>query len=155
MLNTKMPNAKSILSPAYEPRVNVGFRRVTARHPCPVCGRKKWCQVTRDGRLAHCMWEARGAVKRAKDDGYIHVLVYDTSSESNRIHYPTTLNDHHSLCSELAPLEIRDSVYGKLLELSPAWKYERELVTGERGLFARGFGAEDVSRFGALPPRVV
>ena len=154
MLNTKMPNAKRIFSPAYEPRVNVGFQRVTARRPCPVCGHKKWCQVTRDGRLAHCMWESRGSVKRAKDDGYIHVLVYDTSLESNRIYYPTTLDDHHSLRSELAPLEIRDSVYNKLLELSPAWKYERELITGECGLFARGFGAEEVSRFGALPPRI-
>lgn len=154
MLNIRMPNAKRILSPAYESRVNVGFQRVTTRRPCPVCGRKKWCQVTRDGRLAHCMWESRGAVKRAKDDGYIHVLVYDTSLETNRIYLPATLDDHHSLRSELAPLEIRDSVYSKLLELSPAWKYERELVTGECGLIKRGFGAEEVSRFGALPPRV-
>jgi hypothetical protein len=154
MLNTKMPNAKRILSPTYEPRVNVGFQRVTARRPCPVCGRRKWCQVTRDGRLAHCMWESRGAVKRAKDDGYIHVLVYDNSLVSTLSYYPTALNNRHSLGSELAPLEIRDSVYSKLLELSPAWKYERELVTGERGLFARGFGAEEISRFGAFPPRV-
>ena len=154
MLNTKMPNAKRIFSLAYEPRVNVGFQRVTALRPCPVCGHKKWCQVTRDGRLAHCMWESRGAVKRAKDDGYIHVLVYDTPLESSRIYYTTTLDDHHSFRSELAPLEIRDSVYSKLLELSPAWKYERELITGECGLFARGFGAEEVSRFGAFPPRI-
>src|SRR5918912_2030416 len=154
MLNTRMPNAKRIFSSTYEPRVNVGFQRVTARRPCPVCGRKKWCQVTRDGRLAHCMWESRGAVKRAKDDGYIHVLVYDTTLEPARNYYPTALNNHHGLGSELAPLEIRDSAYGKLLELSSAWRYERELVIGERGLFARGFGEEDVSRFGALPPRV-
>lgn len=154
MLNTRMPNVKRILSPAYEPRINVGFQRVTARRPCPVCGRKKWCQVTRDGRLAHCMWESRGSVKRAKDDGFIHILIYDNSLESTGIYHPTTLDDHHGLGSELAPLEIRDSVYSKLLELSPAWKYERELVTGERGLFARGFGTDDVTRFGALPPRM-
>jgi hypothetical protein len=154
MLNTRMPNTKRILSPAYEPRVNVGFQRVTARRPCPVCGRKKWCQVTRDGRLAHCMWEARGSVKRAKDDGYIHVLVYDTPLESAHNYYPNTLNNSHGLSSELAPLEIRDSVYSKLIALSPAWKFEHELVAGERGLIKRGFGTEDVLRFGALPPRV-
>lgn len=153
MFNTKMPNAKRIFSPAYEPRVNVGFQRVTARRPCPVCGRKKWCQVTRDGRLAHCMWESHGAVKRAKDDGYIHVLVYDTPLDPARNYHPTTLNNYRGLGAEIAPLNIRDSAYSKLLELSPAWRYERELVTGERGLFARGFGAEDISRFGALPPR--
>ena len=107
MLNTRMPNAKRIFSSTYEPRVNVGFQRVTARRPCPVCGRKKWCQVTRDGRLAHCMWESRGAVKRAKDDGYIHVLVYDTTLEPARNYYPTALNNHHGLGSEFAPPEIR------------------------------------------------
>jgi hypothetical protein len=155
MRSAKMPNARRIFRPAsLEPRIEVGFERVTARRPCPVCGRRKWCQVTRDRRLAHCMWEGRGAVKRAKDGGYIHVLVYHTPLASSRIHDQDRLNDHHNLGSELAPLEIRDSVYSKLLELSPAWKYERELVTGERGLIKRGFGAEDVSRFGALPPRV-
>jgi len=154
MLNTEMPNAKRIFSPIYEARLNVGFRRVTARHPCPICGHKKWCQVTRDGRLAHCMWESRGAVKRAKDDGHIHVLVYNALSESSCNFYTNTLKNHYGLGSVLAPLEIRDSAYSKLLELSPAWRYEHELVTGERGLFARGFGADDVVRFGALPPRV-
>jgi hypothetical protein len=154
MLNTRMPNAKRILRPAYEPRINVGFQRVTARRPCPVCGHKKWCQVTRDGRLAHCMWESRGSVKRAKDDGYIHVLVYDTTSDSNSHYRPNTLNTRPRLASDLAPLEIRDSAYSKLLQLSPAWKYERELVTAEHGLFSRGFGEEDLVRFGALPPRV-
>src|SRR5947209_19361316 len=101
MLSTEMPNVKRIFSPVYEARLNVGFRRVTARHPCPICGRKKWCQVKRDGRLAHCMWESRGAVKRAKDDGYIHILVYDTPLESSR-NYSTTLNNRHTLGSELA-----------------------------------------------------
>ena len=154
MLYTGMPYSKRILRPSFGPRVNVGFRRVTARRPCPVCGRRKWCQVTRDGRLAHCMWEPRGAVKRAKDGGYIHVLAHDTPAEPAHYFHATALSSRHSLGSELAPPEIRDSAYSKLLELSPAWSYERELVTGERGLFSRGFGAEDVSRFGALPPRV-
>jgi hypothetical protein len=154
MLNSEMPKAKRIVSPVYDAQVSVGFRRVTTRRPCPICGHKKWCQVTLDGRLAHCMWESRGAVKRAKDDGYIHILIHDAPSKSTRNYYPNSLKNHHGIGSDLAPLEIRDSAYSKLLELSPAWRYERELITGERGLFSRGFGAEDVGRFGALPPRV-
>lgn len=138
-----------------EPHTGVGFRRVTTRDPCPICGRKKWCQVTRDGRLAHCMWEVRGAIKRAKDDGYIHVLTHEALFIPTAHHRQNTLNHIIANASELAPLEIRDAVYSKLLELSPAWKYERELITGERGLLARGFKAEDVSRFGALPARAV
>lgn len=135
----------------YEPHISVGFRRVTAREPCPICGHKKWCQVTRDRRLAHCMWESRGAIKRAKDEGYIHVLIHDALPVPNAITYRTILSDPISFPSELAPLEIRDAAYTKLLELSPAWKYERELITGERGLLARGFKAADISRFGAYP----
>lgn len=141
-------------APIYEPRISVGFRRVTAREPCPICGRKKWCQVTRDGRLAHCMWEARGAIKRAKDEGYIHILTHD-ALQTLKIDFCRTILNDTTVSSELAPLEIRDAAYSKLLELSPAWKYERELITDERGLLARGFKAADVSRFGALPARAV
>src|SRR5215210_7981594 len=122
MLNTRMLNTNRILSHDHEPHFDVGFRRVTARQPCPVCGRRKWCQVTRDGRLAHCMRESRGSVKRAKDGGYIHVLVYDTRLESTGNYRPLSLNNH-KLGSDLAPLEIRDSAYTMLLEISPAWKY--------------------------------
>lgn len=139
----------------YTPHVEVGFRRVTARNPCPVCKRTKWCQVTRDGRLAHCMWQAAGAVKRAKDDGYIHVLIDDDIQSSNRRYIEKTLDKIPTRSSELAPLEIRDAVYSKLIELSPVWRYERELVVSERGLLARGFSRDDLRRFGALPPRVV
>lgn len=138
----------------YEPHAGAGFRRVTARDPCPICGRKKWCQVTRDGRLAHCMWEARGSIKRAKDDGYIHVLIHD-APQILKANFHHTILDDTKVSSELAPLEIRDAAYSKLLELSPAWKYERELITGERGLLARGFKAADISRFGAFPARAV
>ncbi len=144
----------------YEPHTSGGFRRVTARDPCPVCGRKKWCQVTRDRRLAHCMWESRGAIKRAKDGGYIHVLIEDPRS-----FYPTRRNtildtDEHLRHAApgptpIAPLEIRHAVYGRLIALSPASRYERELVKATPdGLLARGLPPQDAHRFGALPPRV-
>lgn len=151
MVNT--PSCTPKVDIPFEPRADMGFRRVTAREPCPICKRTKWCQVTRDGRLAHCMWEARGAIKRAKDDGYIHVLINDRQRALNVDFRLTVLPNTSSFRSELAPLEIRDAAYTKLLELSPAWKYERELITGERGLLSRGFSAEDVLRFGALPAR--
>ncbi len=91
----------------YEPHTGVGFRRVTSRDPCPICGRKKWCQVTRDRRLAHCMWESRGSIKRAKDDGYIHVLTHDVSFTPTAHHNQNTLNHITADASEPAPLEKR------------------------------------------------
>lgn len=151
MRDSARPRHSFVSTHEPQPRINVGFRRVTANDPCPICGRKKWCQVTRDGRLAHCMWESRGAIKRAKDEGYIHVLIHDAVPTSTAT-IPRIILNNSSL-SEIAPLEIRDAAYIKLLELSPAWKYEREIITGERGLLPRGFKAEDVLRFGALPAR--
>jgi hypothetical protein len=64
----------------------MGFRRVTARETCPICKPTKWCQVTRDGKLAHCMWESVGSVKRAKDDDYIHILVHDAVQRQSYTH---------------------------------------------------------------------
>ncbi len=139
---------------SYGPRINVGFRRVTAREPCPICRRTKWCQVTRDGKLAHCMWESVGSVKRARDDGYLHVLIDDQRHTPHTSAHHLTSHHQPAASAGLAPLEIRDAVYRRLIELSPAWKYERELVTAPRGLLARGFSRSDIRRFGALPPRV-
>ncbi|MDQ3684706.1 MAG: hypothetical protein M3430_03785 [Acidobacteriota bacterium] len=134
----------------------MGFDRATRKNPCPVCGAQKYCQVTRDRRLAHCMKESRGAVKRAKDGGHLHVLVEDTSlNKGSRPGTVTPLNTTMVSLTPPAPLEIRDAAYRKLLDLSPAWVYERELIVAvPDGLLARGLLPQDVPRFGALPPTV-
>jgi len=52
----------------------------------------------------------------------------------------------------LAPLEVRDAVYSELIRLSPASNYDRELVSGSKGLLSRGFLQREIAKFGALPP---
>jgi hypothetical protein len=54
----------------------------------------------------------------------------------------------------LAPLEVRDAVYSELIRLSPASNCDRELVSGSKGLRARGFLQKEVVKFGALPPEM-
>jgi hypothetical protein len=54
----------------------------------------------------------------------------------------------------LAPLEVRNAVYSELIRLSPASNYYRELVSGSKGLLARGFLQNEVAKFGALPPEM-
>lgn len=140
----------------FAPRLQVGFDRATRKNPCPVCGAKKYCQVTRDRRLAHCMKESRGAIKRAKDGGYIHILIEDTSFIIG-LRPSTVTRQNNTLVSSTqpAPLELKDAAYQKLIDLSPAWEYERELVVAEPdGLLARGLFPQDVPRFSALPPQV-
>ncbi len=150
----------SVLPGRYPERSHVGFTRATRKNPCRVCGATKYCQITRDGRLAHCMKESVGAVKRAKDGGYVHILIaeafpFNTTSSGAILH---TAEQQHLAAFEptpIAPLEIRHAAYEELIALSPASRFAPEIVTASPGgLLARGLLPQDVRRFGALPPRV-
>jgi len=54
------------------------WQEANAAEPCPICGNKKWCRRSPDGKWVACRREARGAVKtkRYSDGGeaYIHDL---------------------------------------------------------------------------------
>jgi hypothetical protein len=51
----------------------------------------------------------------------------------------------------IAPIEIRDFVYGRLIELSPATLYPGALIAGEKGLLARGLDDRHFGNYGGLP----
>src|SRR5262249_50866813 len=53
--------------------------------------------------------------------------------------------------SPIAPIEIRDFVYAKLIELSPATLYPGALITSEKGLLARGLSECHFGNYGGLP----
>ncbi len=53
--------------------------------------------------------------------------------------------------SPIAPIEARDFVYGRLIELSPAALYRGMLINSETGLLAREFDERHFSSYGALP----
>ncbi len=51
----------------------------------------------------------------------------------------------------IAPIEIRDFVYGNLIDLSPATLYPGALIAGEKGLLARGLIEYHFGNYGGLP----
>jgi hypothetical protein len=51
----------------------------------------------------------------------------------------------------IAPVEIRDFVYGKLIDLSPATLYPSALIDGEKGLLARRLSECHFGNYGGLP----
>jgi hypothetical protein len=51
----------------------------------------------------------------------------------------------------IAPVEVRDFVYGKLIDLSPATLYPSALIAGEKGLLARGLSECYLGNYGGLP----
>jgi hypothetical protein len=52
---------------------------------------------------------------------------------------------------EVAPIEIRNAVYGELIRRSPALKYYSQLIEGPSGLLSRGLGETETENYGALP----
>jgi hypothetical protein len=52
--------------------------------------------------------------------------------------------------SPIVPIEIRDFIYGKLIELSPATLYPGALIAGEKGLLARGLRECHIGNYGGL-----
>jgi hypothetical protein len=53
--------------------------------------------------------------------------------------------------SPIAPVEIRDFVYSRLIEHSPAERYRSTLISGEKGLRARGLSECHFGNYGGLP----
>jgi hypothetical protein len=53
-----------------------GWRRVTAKHPCPICSKGNWCTVSIDGHMAACRRVEAGAFKTKADKNgdpvYLH-----------------------------------------------------------------------------------
>jgi hypothetical protein len=52
--------------------------------------------------------------------------------------------------SPIAPIEIRDFVYGRLIDLSPAALYSEALIDGEKGLLSRGLDERHFGNYGGL-----
>lgn len=48
--------------------------RVTKQTPCPICGKRRWCGISRNGEVAHCM-RVRSDLS-VRNGGWIHRLAH-------------------------------------------------------------------------------
>jgi hypothetical protein len=126
------------------------FRRVNRRRPCLICGKPDWCSYTRDERISICMRVSEGARKINAWGGaiFIHEDGRGDWREERVIEIPIVADLPQS---PIAPIEIRDFVYGRLIELSPATLYRGVLITGEKGLLSRGLNECQFGNYGGLP----
>ncbi len=134
-------------TPAWQPLVSNGFRKVTTKRSCRICHKADWCGYSTDERTSICMRVSDGAKGTARNGGNIHVHhdVSRTSSPRNK-----TTSAPPSI--EIAPIEIRDAVYRELIRISPAQKYYPYLVDGPDGLLSRGLLERETLNYCALPP---
>ncbi len=122
------------------------FCRVNRRRPCLICGKPDWCVFVRDESLSVCMRVRDGARKINRHGGAI--FIHDDWREEKAVDVRVVADLPQS---PIAPAEIRDFVYGKLIDLSPATLYPGALIAGEKGLLARGLSERHFGDYGGLP----
>ncbi len=125
--------------------VNSNYKRVSRQRTCLICGKPDWCSYTPDSRISFCARIITDA-DRVSRTGW-GVFYHEKSLFADApLPFPSKPPPKKP---ELAPIEIRDFAYRKLIALSPATRFS-EIIEGPKGLRCRQIlNFED---FGSLPP---
>ena len=126
-----------------------GFRRVSRKRPCCVCGKPDWCSTTTTETISFC---ARSTLNADRVSRYGWGVFYHQDSgfdlNFNRTFCGPSKRNKPQVSKLLAPPAVRDRIYRKLIELSPA-SSNYEIVNGRGGLLERRI--QDISLYGSLP----
>lgn len=134
--------------------IATGFRRVSRKRPCCVCGKPDWCSTTATETISFC---ARSTLNADRVSRYGWGVYYrdgfgfDFDFNPNKPFRGLPKRKETRPSKALAPSAIRNKVYRKLVELSPA-SSNYEIVNGRGGLLERGIN--DLSLYGSLPRTV-
>jgi len=124
--------------------VNSNYKRVSRQRTCLICGKPDWCSYTPDAKISFCARIVTNA-DRVSRTGW-GVFYHDKSLfAESRLPLPSKPPPKKP---ELAPIEIRDFAYRKLIALSPANNSEI-LINGKSGLLERKIF--DFQNYGSLP----
>lgn len=125
-----------------------GFKNVTRKRLCLICGKPDWCSYKEDGSVSYCARVSKGADRLTVKEGrgvFYHNKNFLPPEKSKYPNFKKTKPDAEI---PFAPLEIRDFVYQTLLRLSPASRFP-VLTTGAKGLLERGL--KNFDDYGCLP----
>jgi len=124
--------------------VNAQYKRVSRHRTCLICGKPDWCSYTPDAKVSFCARITTNA-DRVSRTGW--GVFYHEKSLFARSPLPFPAKPPTKK-TELAPIEIRDFVYRKLIALSPATRFP-EIIDGPKGLRSRKI--LNFEEFGSLP----
>lgn len=133
----------------YAAMTAIGYRRVSKKSPCRICGKPDWCSTTANGIISFCARSTHNS-DRISPYGwgvYYHDRFGLSKSCDHNYNWPPKRRST-PVPIGLAPFPIRDKVYRKLIELSPA-SSSYEIVSGRGGLSERCI--QDISQYGGLP----
>lgn len=96
----------------------VRWIRTGRKNPCPVCGKGGYCEVSDDGRSAHCMRVPSGVPMRHRQGGWLHQLA-PADDGVTIADFKASLN--RGAAAEIKPLppELTDQINRALLALCP------------------------------------
>lgn len=143
-----MAKSKLLLSEIVEPfnSVNSIYKRVSRHRTCLICGKPDWCSFTQDSRISFCARIITNA-DRVSRTGW-GVFYHEKSLFGDKLlrfpSYPPPKK------AALAPIEVRDFVYRKLIALSPATGSD-DIINGLKGLRSRKI--LDFENYGSLPQK--
>ncbi len=120
------------------------YQRVSRKRVCRICGKSDWCSYTPDEKTSFCA-RVNQQADRVSRTGW-GIFHHEKSLFPVNIFFCPHRSPPKK--TELAPIEIRDFAYRKLLELAPATDL-KEIIDGEKGLRARRIF--DIKNSGALP----
>ncbi len=130
--------------------IATGYKRVSKKRPCCICGKPDWCSTTTRETISFCARSTLNADRVSRQGWGVY---YDRYSgfEFNRTFYRTPNRKGPVVSNLPVSPRIRDHVYHKLIELSPA-STNHAIMNGRGGLRERGIS--DDSRYGSLPKTV-
>lgn len=128
--------------------MNSQYQRVNRHRTCLICGKPDWCSYTQNGKISFCARIIQNADRISRTGWgvfYHEKLLFDETP----LPFPRNLPPKKT---ELAPIEIRDFAYRKLIELAPATN-SQEIIDGQKGLRARKI--LDFENYGSLPQKIL
>ena len=131
-----------------------GYKRASRKCPCMICGKPDWCSTTVTETISFCARSTRNADRVSRHGWGVYYregFGCDLKFNPNKTFRGLPKRKKTRISTALAPPAIRNKVYRKIVELSPA-SSDYEIVNGRGGLLERGI--DDLSLYGSLPRTV-
>lgn len=123
-----------------------GYRRVSRKSPCRICGKPDWCSTTLDQNISFCARSATNANRLSRDGWGIYYYNIKRLFRSRDAY--SVKRQAHSKQTPVATIEHRNKIYRKLIELSPFSKWNK-LSSGIEPI--RGASFRELENHGRFP----
>ena len=128
----------------------IGYKRVSRKRPCSICGKPDWCSFTRNESISFC---SRSTTRADRISGHGWGVYYHFDPKFlTSIKSGTKADLQYSPQKRTSNPKLNDIIYRKLIELSPAASNSK-IIYGKGGLVERGIS--DILGYGSLPKKAV